>query len=68
MEIMTVKELKELLNRYNDNQLVRLSGGEGCYGEWAMLEVGEYKSYSFLTISGEEATAMEFSGETIWEN
>ena len=34
---LTVKELKEILNKYNDNDFVEVEGGEDSYGEWSQL-------------------------------
>lgn len=37
--IMTVKELKEILSHYNDDDRCYLAGGENGYGWWAELSV-----------------------------
>ena len=34
---LTVKELKEILNKYNDNDFVEVEGGEDECGEWSQL-------------------------------
>lgn len=41
---MTIKELKEILNRYDDNAVVNLEGGESKYGEYGRLSVGHTKT------------------------
>lgn len=44
-ERMTVKELKELLQKYDDEAVVEIDGGNSSYGssmyDWAELSVDE---------------------------
>ena len=44
---MTVKELRESLNKYADDTEVIVTGGEDEYGEWAQLEVGHYEKVPY---------------------
>ena len=61
METMTVKELKALLNNYDENLLIKLSGGEASFGEWATLEIGNFETIS-------NPSDKEFVGTIIWKN
>lgn len=41
MNKMTVKELMELLSKYNEDAVVEIAGGEDGYGEWSQLTVDD---------------------------
>lgn len=38
---MTVKELKDLLNKYNDNDIVEIIGGEDGLGEFCAIYIND---------------------------
>lgn len=38
---MSVKELLEILKRYDENEQVYVKGGEDGDGEWGVLVIGE---------------------------
>ena len=40
-DVITVKELKEMLSEYEDNQFVYLYGGEGSAGDFAYLGISD---------------------------
>jgi len=66
---MTVKELKESLNKYADDAEVIVTGGENEYGEWAQVEVGHYEKIPYIC-KGKIEYAKEFISEAVlmeWE-
>lgn len=62
---MTVKELKAILNQFDDNSIVELTVDPGT--ESAALEVGEYKEFEFVDWQGNQRTYPHFDGITIIE-
>lgn len=67
---MTVKELKESLNKYTDDAEVIVCGGIDEYGEWAQLEVGHYENIPFRNFKGEIEYTKEFFSDAVlmeWE-
>ena len=38
---MTVKELMEMLSKFDENAIVEVDGGEGAYGEFGRLWVDD---------------------------
>lgn len=60
MNRMTVKELKELLNNYNENDIVEISGGESAYGEYAELNVGKVEIVKHQRVDGSEFEVEDF--------
>ena len=62
---MTVKELKEILNQFDDNFIVELTAEPGL--ECAALEVGEYKEFNFINWEGKACTYPRFDGIAIIE-
>lgn len=62
---MTVKELKNILDKYNDDAFVRVVGGECASGEWAQLEVGQYAQYSYIDYEGNRQFYQDFDGDVI---
>lgn len=58
--MMTVKELKNLLNNYDENLLVEVAGGEGAYGEWAELRVWQVEDASFFHQDGSISSYKKF--------
>ena len=51
---MTVKELKALLNKYDDNAIVRITGDETDYGERSNLAIVEISMVKRKNDFGEE--------------
>ena len=66
---MTIKELKEILNRYDDNAVVNLEGGESAYGEYGRLSVGHTATETAWHYGREEYYEREYFVEeaVIWE-
>lgn len=62
---MTVKELKNILDKYNDDDFVRVIGGECEFGEWAQLEVGQYTQQSYTDYKGNQQVYQDFDGDVI---
>ena len=62
---MTVKELKNILDKYNDDDFVRVVGGESGFGDWAQLEVGQYTQYSYTDNKGNLRFSQYFDGDVI---
>ena len=62
---MTVKELKNILDKYNDDAFVRVTGGECEFGDWAQLEVGQYTQYSYIDNKGNQQFYQDFDGDVI---
>ena len=59
-DIMTVKELINILNKFDDNLLVQISGGEGASGGWGELNVGEMRTYQYTNFKGEPFSFKDF--------
>ena len=57
---MTVKELKAILNQFDDNSIIELTVDPGT--ESAALEVGEYKEFEFVDWRGNQRTYPRFDG------
>ena len=38
---MTVKEMKELLERFNDDEIIEIAGGESNWGEFLEVKIGD---------------------------
>ena len=64
---MTVKELIEKLSKYDEDMVVRVSGGEDASGEWSQLEVGREIEKTYISFDGYETTYTDFDGEVILE-
>ena len=64
---MTVKELINILSKYDEDMVVRVSGGEDANGEWSQLEVGKEIEKIFIDYKGEEESYTDFDGEVILE-
>ena len=65
---MTVKELMNILSKYDDDMIVRVNGGEDANGEWAQLEVGKEIKKPFIDHEGVERWFYtDFEGEVILE-
>ena len=62
---MTVKELKEALSAFPDDYEVNLIGGEGCYGDWAELEVGTRVNRPYTDFYGVTTNYLEFKAEAV---
>lgn len=68
MNAITVKELIAILQRFDENLLVKVTGGEDGGGSWAELTVGEIKPFEFTDRYGNPAYYPQFSPiETIME-
>lgn len=65
---MTVKELMNILSKYDEDMIVRVVGGESESGEWAELEVGKEIKRPFIDCEGiERWFYTDFEGEVIME-
>ena len=64
---MTVKELMNILSKYDEDMVVRVSGGEDASGEWSQLEVGREVEKTYVHKNGKEYTYTDFDGEVILE-
>ena len=64
---MTVKELMNILSKYDEDMVVRVSGGEDARGEWSQLEVGREIEKTYISFDGYETTYTDFDGEVILE-
>lgn len=62
---MTVKELKAILNQFDDDSIVELTINPGT--ESAALEVGEYEEFDFINWQGKQRTYPRFDGIAIIE-
>ena len=65
--MMTVKELKKILENYSDEAFVRVIGGENKYGEWAELQVGNMVPDVWINNRGQRVLDFDFDGTTIME-
>ena len=65
--MMTVKELKKILEKYSDEAFVRVIGGENKYGEWAELQVGNMIPDVWINNRGQRVLDFDFDGTTIME-
>ena len=59
-DTMTVKELIEILSKFDDNLLVQVCGGENASGSWGELNIGEMRGYQYTTFKGELRSFEEF--------
>ena len=50
--MMTVKEMMNILSKYDEDMVVRVIGGEDANGEWAQLEVGKEIKRPFIDCEG----------------
>lgn len=64
---MTVKELMNILSKYDEDMVVRVRGGEDASGEWSQLEVGREVKMTYVHRNGKEYTYTDFDGEVILE-
>ena len=64
---MTVKELMNILSKYDEDMVVRVMGGEDASGEWSQLEVGREIEKTYISFDGYETTYTDFDGEVILE-
>ena len=64
---MTVKELMNILSKYDEDMVVRVMGGEDANGEWSQLEVGREIKKTFIDYKGDERSYTDFEGEVILE-
>ena len=65
--MMTVKELKKILENYSDEAFVRVIGGENKYGEWAALQVGNMVPDVWIDNRGQRVLDFDFDGTAIME-
>ena len=60
---MTVKELMNILSKYDEDMVVRVMGGEDANGEWSQLEVGKEIKKTVIDYKGDERSYTDVEGE-----
>ena len=57
---MTLKELIKILQSYDGNYEVRVTGGETNHGDWAELQIGKMETYNNTTFFNAVLTVLEY--------